>query len=87
MTVIEKIQRDSLAMSVAQAVILANEAALGQGIDPVKALVTITGESSPPYRRWRVHYGPRDYVNQRGGDVTIFVDEAAAAVTKILRGQ
>jgi hypothetical protein len=87
MTVIEKIQRDSLAIGVARALALANETAVAAGIDPQGALVTISEEASPPTRSWRIHYGPRDYINQRGGDITILVDGDSGEVKKVLRGQ
>jgi hypothetical protein len=84
---LQDIQQDKLAMAVARAVAIANEAAASQGLDPAGALVTITEESSPPQRLWRIHYGPRDYMNRRGGDLIILVDENAGAVQRIIRGQ
>jgi len=87
MTTLEKIGRDTLAIAVAHALALANETALAAGIDPETSLVTISEEASPPARSWRIHYGPRDYVNQRGGDITIVVDGDSGEVRKILKGQ
>jgi len=36
---------------------------------------------------WRVHYGARDYVGRRGGDLMIDIDPANADIKQILRGQ
>jgi hypothetical protein len=80
-------QQDRLAMSVARAVTLANEAALANGTDPTNALVTITEETAAAGRVWRVHYGPRDYVHRRGGDLIVLVDESSEAAPRVVRGQ
>lgn len=84
---LEEMQQDRLVMSVARALALANEAALEQGTAPSNSLVTITEETSPAGRQWRIHYGPRDYVGRRGGDLIVLVDESSAAVQRIIRGQ
>ena len=84
---LDEIERDELAMAVARAVATANEAATSQGMDLRSSLVTITEESSPPSRVWRIHYGPRDYILRRGGDLTVLVNERDGKVQRILRGQ
>jgi hypothetical protein len=84
---LEALQQDPLAMSVARAVSLANETALAHGIDPAHSLMTITEECSAAGRVWRVHYGPRDFVGRRGGDLIVLVDERLATVVRIVRGQ
>jgi hypothetical protein len=84
---LEEIQQDRLAMAVARALAVANEAAVAQGIDPTEFLVTITEETSLPERLWRIQYGPRDYRQRRGGDLMVLVDERAGTVRRILRGQ
>ena len=83
----EEIQQDILAMSVARAVAVANEAAKAQGIVLATSLVTITEESPPPTRVWRIHYGPRDYTRRRGGDFIVLVDDQTGAVQRSIRGQ
>ena len=83
----EDLQHDRLAISVARAVALANETALAHGTDPAHSLVTITEEISAGGRVWRIHYGPRDFVARRGGDLIVLVDERLAAVQRIIRGQ
>ena len=84
---LEAMQRDGLVMSVARALSAANEAAAEQGTDVAASLVTITQELSPAGRVWRIHYGPREYINRRGGDLSILVDEQTAAVQRVIRGQ
>ena len=56
-------------------------------MDLYQSIVTVTEESSPPNRVWRIHYGPRDYVLRRGGDLTVFVDERDGKVQRLVRGQ
>ena len=84
---LEKMQQDHLVMSVAQALALANEAAVAQGVEPADSLVAITEEGPIASRLWHVHYGPRDYVGRRGGDLIVIVDEQNAVVQRIIRGQ
>lgn len=82
-----EIQQDNVAMSVARALQLANRAAVAHGTDPATSMITISAEASQPPTWWRVHYGPRDYVALRGGDLTVTVDAAADRVEQVLRGQ
>ena len=84
---LEAMQRDNLVMSVARALALANETALAQGVEPANSLVTIAEDTSSSNRWWRIHYGRRDYVHHRGGDLTVFVDERGESIQRILRGQ
>jgi hypothetical protein len=83
----EELRQDGLAMSVARAVALANEAAVAHGTDPAESLVSISEESSAAGRVWRVHYGPRDYVGRRGGDLIVLVDDRGQSVQRVIRGQ
>lgn len=84
---IECLQRDRLAMSVAQAVSIANEAAVKEGTDPAQSIVSITEDTTPGGRIWRIQYGPRDYLGLRGGDLIVLVDERTGSVQQIVRGQ
>ncbi len=83
----EKMQKDSRAMSVARALALANERAVDMGWDPAASLVTITEEPDPTRCLWKIHFGPRDYINRRGGDMVMLVDEGAGEVRQVLKGQ
>lgn len=84
---LEAMQQDQLVMSVARALARANEAALANGTNPADSLVTIEEDSSSPIRLWRIHYGPRDYIGRRGGDLIVLVDERGEAVQRIIQGQ
>ena len=76
-----------LVASVARALTLANDAASARGTDPADSLVTISEEGSSAGRVWRIHYGPRDYIGCRGGDLIVLVDEDSDAVQRVMRGQ
>lgn len=84
---LEDIQQDRLAMSVARALAVANDAAAGHGQDPAQSLVTITEETAQTGRCWRIHYGPRDFARQRGGDLIVIVDESSGALLEMIHGQ
>lgn len=84
---LEKLQKDRLAMSVAGALAIANEAALKHGTTPADCLVSITEEESATGPVWRVSYGPRDYVHCRGGDLVVFIDGGSQTVQRVVRGQ
>ena len=86
-TTLEEMQHDPLVMSVARALRVANDAAQKHGTNPADSLVTISEDSSPAGRLWRIHYGPREYINRRGGDLIVLVDESAGQVQRIVRGQ
>jgi hypothetical protein len=86
-TTIDDIRQDPIAMSVAHALAIANETAKSNGADTSDCLITVSEDSPPPSRSWRIHYGPRNYISRRGGDLVVIVDEAKAAVARVLRGQ
>jgi hypothetical protein len=78
--------QDDLAVSLARVMAAANRRAREAGVDVARSLVTISqraGEGG----QWRINYGPRDYVNRRGGDVVIDVEASSATVTQVRRGQ
>lgn len=84
---LEEIQQDSVAMSVARALQLANREAIANGADPANSMITISAESAQPPSWWRIHYGPRDYISRRGGDLTVTVDADTGRIEQVLRGQ
>lgn len=85
--IIEMIQHDERAMKVAHVLALANEAAVEHGTDLSRSLITISEEAPPMEHVWRVHYGSRDFVNRRGGDLIVLVDDRAGTVQRIMHGQ
>jgi hypothetical protein len=74
-------------MSVARALALANDVAAEEGTNPAQALITITEDPTGNGRGWRIHYGPRQYIGRRGGDLTVIVDEQSSHAPRIVRGQ
>jgi hypothetical protein len=80
-------QQDYRVLSIARALALANEAAIEAGSDLGNSIVTIPEELGQTGNHWRIHYGPRDYISRRGGDLTVLVDSRGKSVLKVLRGQ
>ena len=84
---LEAIERDAVALSVARALALANESAVGYGITPADSLVTVSEVNSPSGKCWQVHYGARDFINRRGGDLIVLVDIPPTCVQQVIRCQ
>lgn len=84
---LEAIERDKVALGVAQAIVVANDALTERGVDLADFFVRIDESVSPKEQVWTVHYIPRDYLQCRGGDWEVTVDAQAGKVTRILRGQ
>ncbi|MCK4486646.1 MAG: hypothetical protein KAU38_07785 [Desulfobacterales bacterium] len=82
-----EVLQDDLAVSLARAVAAANKRAREIGVDVLQSLISITEQIIDGCSVWRVNYGPKDYVNQRGGDVLIEVDMHDGTVKRVLRGQ
>lgn len=87
MMTLEEFQQDNIVLSVARALRLANREAIAHGADPENSMITISAEAAQHPTWWRIHYGPRDYVSRRGGDLTVTVDAATERVEQVLRGQ
>ena len=79
--------QDEIAVSVAQILASANRKAKELGVDVRTSLITVSQHLAKDVWLWRVHYGARDYVGRRGGDLMIDVDPTNADIKKILRGQ
>ena len=78
---------DEIAVSVAQVLASANRKAKELGIDLKESLITVSQHLANGVWGWRVHYGKRDYIGRRGGDLIIDLDGADADIKQILRGQ
>ena len=81
-----EVLQDELAVSLARIIAAANKSAREARVNVAESLVTITQISNGDLY-WRVNYGPKDYINQRGGDVLVDVDAGDAHIRQILRGQ
>jgi len=79
--------QDEIAVSVATVLASANRKAKELGIDVKESLITVSQHLAKDVWLWRVHYGARDYVGRRGGDLMIDIDPASADIKQILRGQ
>ena len=79
--------QDEIAVSVAEVLASANRKAKELGVDVRESLITVSQHLAKGVWLWRVHYGARDYINRRGGDLMIDIDPANADITQILHGQ
>lgn len=86
-TLTAEVLQDDLAVSLACAMAVANKKARELGVDVSQSLISITQHTLNGRSVWRINYGPKDYVNRRGGDVLIEVDMHDATINKVLRGQ
>jgi hypothetical protein len=87
LTLDQAVLEDDLALSLARAVAVANACARREGIKITDSLVTAAEHPSSGEICWRITYGPRDYLDRRGGDVVIDVGRDDGQVRRILRGQ
>ncbi|MBM3237096.1 hypothetical protein FJZ31_12460 [Candidatus Poribacteria bacterium] len=85
--VTEEILKDPFVASVALSLSVANEKAQEYGMDLTKYLISITQETTAEKVLWRIHYGPKDYIHRRGGDLVIYVSQEDGMIQKVLRGQ
>jgi len=79
--------QDELAMKVAGVLVIANQTASGHGIDLSRCLVTVAQESPPMEHLWRVHYGARDAMNHRSGDLDVLINARDGDVQRAVFGQ
>ncbi len=79
--------QDEIAVSVAQVLASANRKAKELGVDARTSLITVSQHLANGVWLWRVHYGTRDYIGRRGGDLMIDIDGINADIKQILRGQ
>ena len=78
---------DPLAVSMARTMAAANKRARELGVDAGQCLITVSQDAAGGEPRWRVNYGPRNYVGRRGGDLIIDVNPADYSIARVLRGQ
>jgi len=78
--------QDDLAILLARVLATANRRARELGVDVLECFITIT-QNFDNGSRWRVNYGPKDYIGRRGGDLIIEVDAGDVSIKQVLRGQ
>ncbi len=85
-TLTADVLQDDLAVLLARVLAAANKRARELGVDVLQSFITITQsfENGP---RWRVNYGPKDYLGRRGRDLIIEVDAGDISIKQVLRGQ
>jgi len=86
-TLTAEVIQDDIAVSVAQAMAVANKRARELGVDVLQSLITITQRASNADVFWRINYGPKNYAGRRGGDLIIEVDQSNARINQELWGQ
>jgi len=86
-TLSPEVLQDDIAVSLARVLAAANKRARELGVDVLQSLITITQHARNGGLLWRVNYGARDYVGQRGGDLIVDVDPNDASIKRVLRGQ
>jgi hypothetical protein len=85
-TLSSDVLQDDMAVALARVMATANKRARELGVDIVQSLVSITQHFDNGLL-WRINYGPKDYINQRGGDLTIEVGGDDIKIKQVLRGQ
>ena len=84
-TIPAEVLHDTIAVSRARIVAVANQRASEPGVDVPQSLITIT-QYAADEAYWRVNYGPRE-MNMRGGDFIVDVDARDARIKRVLLGQ
>lgn len=85
-TLTADVLQDDMAVNLARVMAAANKHARELGVDVVQSFITISQQLDNGLG-WRVNYGPREYINQRGGDLTIEINGEDLKVKQVLRGQ
>ena len=85
-TLSSEVLQDDMAVALARVMATANKRARELGVDILQSLVTIT-QHFDNGTLWRINYGPKEYINQRGGDLIIEVGGDDIKIKQVLRGQ
>ena len=85
-TLSSEVLQDDMAVALARVMAATNKRAREMGVDILQSLVTIT-QHFDNGMLWRINYGAKDYINQRGGDLIIEVGGDDIKIKKVLRGQ
>jgi hypothetical protein len=83
-TLTAEVLEDSIAVSLACVIAVANRRARQLGIDVHQSLITITQYFPDGGVLWRINYGPKDYIGRRGGDLIIEVDPSDVSIKRVL---
>lgn len=82
-----EVLNDEIAVSVAEVLAAANREARSLGFELSEKLITVIQSDSAKGVFWRIHYGHKNPIGVRGGDLTIDVDPSTGSVIQVLKGQ
>jgi len=82
-----EVYQDETALSLVNVLATANKRAGVLGVDVTESLLTITQRLANGMLVWRINYGPKDYINQRGGDLVVDIAAISGEVEQVLWGQ
>ena len=79
--------QDDIAVAIANVLAKANKRAAEMDVDVAASLLTITQSLQDGILYWRINYGPKDYINTRGGDLIVDVSANSGEVEQVFWGQ
>jgi len=86
-TLTAEVYQDDIAVALANVLAAANKRAVEMGVDVADSLLTISQRVKSDGMVWRINYSPKDYINQRGGDLIVDVTATNGQVEQVLYGQ
>ncbi|MBI3960877.1 MAG: hypothetical protein HY328_18865 [Chloroflexi bacterium] len=86
-TLTAEVYQDEVAVTLANVLATANQRAREMGVDVADSLLTITQRVKDDAMVWRINYGPKDYINRRGGDFIVDVAANSGEIAQVLWGQ
>jgi len=87
LTLTAEVYQDDIAVTLANVLATANQRASALGVDVAESLLTITQLFANEGLVWRINYGPKEYINRRGGDLIVDVAAHSGEVEQVLWGQ
>ena len=78
--------KDDIVAAVAGVLVVANQCARDRGVNLEESLISIE-QQDDDVNLWRVNYGPKKFLNVRGGDLYVYVDASTKSVSQVLLGQ
>ncbi len=82
-----EVYQDDIAVTLANVLATANKRASEMGVDVTNSLLTLTQRMADDVLIWRINYGPKEYINRRGGDLVVDVAATSGKVAQVLWGQ
>ncbi|HRJ42317.1 MAG: hypothetical protein KJZ86_23730 [Caldilineaceae bacterium] len=82
-----EVYQDDIAVTLANVLATANKRASEMGVDVAESLLTLTQRVVDDALVWRINYGPKEYINRRGGDLVVDVAATSGKVAQVLWGQ